>query len=106
MCDDEAALTDDDVVCDVDEVIHACAFTYRSLSVSALIYAGVRTDVYVTVNEYAFVMGSVLARPVVHRGVSEAGLSNASIRPDDAALTNRYVWPYVNTREDDGRCVY
>jgi hypothetical protein len=100
MRNNEAALPNDYVVCDVDEVIDACAFTYRSLPVSALIYAGIRTDVHVTVNKYAFVMGSVLARPVVHRGVSEARLSNATVWSHDTMGFNDYVWPNVNTGED------
>jgi hypothetical protein len=97
---DEAALPNDYVVCDVNEVIDACAFTYRSLSVSALIYARVRTDVYVTFNEYAFVMRSVSPCPIVHRVVSEAWLSNATVWSYDAMGFNDYVWPNVNTGKD------
>jgi hypothetical protein len=45
---DEAALTNDHVVCDVNKVVDPSAGTYLSASVSALINASVRPNMNVS----------------------------------------------------------
>ena len=102
MRNDQAALTNDYVVRDVNEVVDACAGADLGAPVSPLINASVRPDVNVTLKQYALLMVAVLACPILERVVSEAWLPDASVRPNDAALTNPHVWPDVNTREDDG----
>jgi len=99
---DEAALTNDYVVCNVNKVVDASAGTYLSASVSALIYARVSPNMHVSFKQYALLMIAVLACAVLERVVTEAWLPNASVRSDDATLTDPDVWPDVNAREDDG----
>ena len=101
MRNDQAALTNDHVVRDVYEVVDACAGTYLSCSVSALINARVGSNVHVSFKQYALRVITVLTRAILERVVTEAWLPDASVRPNDAALTNPHVWPDVNAREDD-----
>jgi hypothetical protein len=99
---DQAALTNDYVVRNVNEVVDASAGADLGAPVSALINASVRPDVHVTFEQYALRVVAVLACAVLERVVTEAWLPDASVRPNDAALTNPHVWPDVNAREDNG----
>jgi hypothetical protein len=99
---DQAALPNDHVVRNVNEVVDASASANLGAPVSPLINASVRPDVHVTLDQHALLMVAVLACSILERVVSEAWLPNASVRSNDAAFTDRDVWPDVNTREDDG----
>ena len=93
---DQAALTNDYVVCDVNEVVDACAGADLGAPVAALINASVCPNVHVGFEQHALLMVAVLTCAVVKRVVTEAWLPNASVRPNDAALTDPDVWPDVN----------
>jgi len=98
---DEAALTNDHVVCDVNKVVDPCAGTYLGASVSALINASVRPNMNVSFKQHTLRVVTVLTRAVLERVVSEAWLPDASVWSDDAALTDRDVRSDVNARVDD-----
>jgi hypothetical protein len=104
--DDQAALPNDYVVCNVNKVVDLRAGADLGASVSALIYASVCPNVHVSFEQYALLMVAVLACAVLKRVVTEAWLPDASVRSDYAALTDAHVWPDVNARKDYARCVY
>jgi hypothetical protein len=98
--DDEAALTNDYVVCDVYEVVDACAGANLGASMSALINASVSPNMHISFKQYALLMVAVFACAILERVVTEAWLPDASVRTNDAALSDRDVWPDVNARKD------
>jgi len=98
---DEAALTNDHVVCDVNKVVDPCAGAYLGASVSALINASVRPNMNVSFKQHTLRVVTVLTRAIVERVVTEAWLPDASVWSDDAALTDRDVRSDVNARVDD-----
>jgi hypothetical protein len=99
---DQATLTNDHVVRDVNKVVDPCAGADLGASVSALINASVCPNVHVAFKQHALRVIAVLTCPVLERVVTKAWLPNASVRPNDAALTNPHVWSDVNAREDNG----
>jgi hypothetical protein len=99
--DDEAALTDDYVVCNVNKVVDPCAGADLSAPVSALIYARVSPNVHVSFKQHALRVITVLTCAILERVVTKAWLPNASVRSDDAAFADPHVWPDVNARKDD-----
>jgi hypothetical protein len=103
---DQAALTNDYVVRDVNKVVDPSAGADLGASMPALIYASVRPNMHISFKQHALLMIAVLACAVLERVVTEAWLPDASVRPDDTAFTNRDVRPYVNARKDYARCVY
>jgi hypothetical protein len=87
-------------VCDVNEVVDACAGADLGASMSALINASVRPNMHISFKQYALRVVAVLACAILKRVVTEAWLADASVRTDHAALADPHVWPDVNARED------